>query len=110
IEYWNENTLAQVLKVQDRHRVKEVDSLVLDFRFLRTIEFGAVLRLFNQIAPSRKVVLGTILDKYQEKVILSSGTPFFTSIQTIFLVDEKIPDPVNHLVANLSQYTGYSIA
>ncbi|HLU94922.1 MAG TPA: hypothetical protein VKZ54_12385 [Membranihabitans sp.] len=110
IDRGDEKTPAQFLRVMDRHRVTEVDSLVLDFRFLRTIEFGAVLRLFNQIAPSRKVVLGTILDKYQEEVILSSGRPFFTSIQTIFLVDEKIPDPVKHLVANLSQYTGYSIA
>jgi len=110
IDRGDEKTPAQFLRVMDRHQVTEVDSLVLDFRFLRTIEFGSVLRLFNQIAPTRKVVLGTILDKYQEEEILSSGRPFFTSNQTIFLVDEKIPEPVKHLVANLSQYAGYSIA
>lgn len=109
IDRGDENAPGDFLKLMDHHGGSEIDTLVIDFRFLRTIDFGSMLRLFNQIAPPRKIVLGMIIDSHQEEVIMSSGHPFFTSNQTIFLVDEKMPDPVKLLVTNLGQLNSYRV-
>ena len=109
VDRGDESTVRDFLKTMDGMAASQIDTLILDFRFLRAIHFGSVLRLFNQIAPSQKIVMGKIVDAHQEEEIVSSGRPFFTANQTIFLVDERIPDPVKHLVTNLCQMREYNV-
>lgn len=109
VDRGDETAVRDFLKTLDGMSGSDIDTLILDFRFLRAIDFGAILRLFNQIAPTRKIRLGTIVNAYQEEEIISSGRPFFTANQTIFLVDEKIPDPVKHLTSNLCRIAQYHL-
>lgn len=107
VDRGNDEAIRSFLETMDHMVESNLDTLVLDLRFLRSIDFGAVLRLFNQIAPAQKMVFGTIIDRYHSEEIISSGRPFFNPRQTVFLVNEYIPDPVKLLVSNLEKIPTY---
>jgi len=102
-------SVREFLQTVDGMGLSQIDTLIVDLRFLRKVEWGSVLRLFNQIAPARKAVLGTISNPFQEEVIYSSGRPFFTTNTTVFLVDILTPDAVKQLVLNLDQNSDFFI-
>lgn len=106
----DQQTPGDFLEAMEAGGLLETDTLVIDFRFLRSVEFGAALRLFNQIAPTRKMALGTIIDPYQDELIMSSGRPFFTVSHTVFILNEKVPDAVRLLIFNLEGQDSYHVA
>ncbi len=107
IDRGDDAAVRDFLKAMDLQESEELDTLIIDFRFLRTIEFSSMIRLFNQIAPRGKITFGKIINAHQEEIIKSTGQPFFSVNHTLFLVDPCIPSPVNRLIMSLVEYPSY---
>lgn len=107
IDRGDDEAVRDFLKVMDQRESGESDTLIIDFRFLRTIDFSSMIRLFNQIAPRYKITFGKVINAHQEEIIKSTGQPFFTMKYTVFLVDPCIPAPVNRLIMSLTSDPSY---
>ena len=110
IDRGDQEAVKDFLQIMDKPGGGVADTLILDFRFLRHIDFGSVIRLFNQIAPQEQISFGAIVNKYQKEELMSSGQPFFSPDQTVFLVDPAVPEPVRGLILLLTQRSGYQLA
>lgn len=109
IDRGDDGAVRGFLQVMDLQKSEELDTLIIDFRFLRTIEFSSMIRLFNQFAPRGKITFGKIINAHQEEVIKSTGQPFFSVNQTVFLVGPCVPAPVNRLIMSLVEFPTYDI-
>ncbi|MBY5957472.1 hypothetical protein KUV50_04945 [Membranicola marinus] len=109
IDQGNDQAVKGFLKTMDAYKIENLDSLFIDFRFLGPVDFGAILRLFNQLAPRDRFELGVSIDGHQETEVNSSGRPFFTANHVVFMVNPLVPIAVKKLVLNLATEPGYQV-
>lgn len=109
IDQGKEDPVRGYLKPLDETSVVQIDTLFIDFRFMREMEFSQMIALFNQLAPPRKMDLGTIITPYQSTEIRSGGKPFFEVGLFIFILDEDVPLPVRKLAEPFRYTRGYEV-
>ena len=97
------------LKPLDETSAVQIDTLFVDFRFMREVEFSQMIALFNQLAPPRKMNLGTIITPYQSTEIKSGGKPFFDVGLYVFILNEEVPLSVKKLAEPFRYTAGYEI-
>lgn len=110
IDQGGDESVKEFLRTLDQHSDTGLDTMFLDFRFLRSMDFSAIIRLFNQISPPHKIKLGTVLGSYQDQDINSSGRPFFRANHYVVISDHKLPTPVQSIISSLVQYPDYTLS
>lgn len=97
------------LQTLDQYQISGFDTLFIDFRFMRSIDFSQLIALFNQLGPQEKTFLGTVTNPYEEVELETSGQPFFHADRYVFLVHEDLSDPLKGLIEVFRSQEGYRI-
>lgn len=101
--------VKQFLESLDAYQNSQFDTLFIDFRFIREVDFSQLIALFNQLSPREKIKLGTVKSAYRETEIKTSGQPFFNADLYVFLVNSYIPESLKKLIQPFQSRNGYEV-